>query len=89
MDSPGDDHGDRDGSMARPDPGRSDGGNELSHKYQGPQWDARKDTYPEWWWEAAPYLDSLGLEQVRKGRNRGVLSSPETLDRIVTHLASP
>ena len=51
MDSPGDDHGDRDGSMARPDPGRGDGGNELSHKYQGPQWDARKDTYPEWWWE--------------------------------------
>ena len=52
----------------------------MSHKYQGPQWDARKDTYPEWWWEAAPYLDSLGLEQVRKGRNRGVLSSPETLE---------
>ena len=82
MDSPGDDPGDRDGSMARPDPGRGDNGNELSHKYQGPQWDARKDTYPEWWWEAAPYLDSLGLEQVRKGRNRGVLSSPETKEAI-------
>ena len=39
MDSPGDDPGDRDGSMARPDPGRGDNGNELSHKYQGPQWD--------------------------------------------------
>ena len=36
MDSPGDDTGDRDGSMARPDPGRGDNGNELSHKYQGP-----------------------------------------------------
>ena len=47
-------------------------GSELSHKYQGPEWDGKKESYTEWRWEATPYLDSLGLESVRRGRNRSV-----------------
>ena len=50
-------------------------GSELSHKYQGPEWDGKKESYTEWRWEATPYLDSLGLESVRRGRNRSVLTT--------------
>ena len=54
-------------------------GSELSHKYQGPEWDGKKESYTEWRWEATPYLDSLGLESVRRGRNRSVLKGSKHL----------
>ena len=59
-------------------------GSELSHKYQGPEWDGKKESYTEWRWEATPYLDSLGLESVRRGRNRSVLTTSASSKEAVT-----
>ena len=59
-------------------------GNELGHKYHGPEWDGKKESYTEWRWEATPYLDALGLESVRRGRNRGVLTTNASSKEAVT-----
>ena len=59
-------------------------GNELSHKYQGPEWDGKKGSYTEWRWEATPYLDALGLESVRRGRNRSVLTTSASSKEAIT-----
>ena len=59
-------------------------GNELGHKYHGPEWDGKKESYTEWRWEATPYLDALGLESVRRGRNRGVLTTNARSKEAVT-----
>ena len=63
-------------------------GNELSHKYQGPEWDGKKESYTEWRWEATPYLDSLGLESVRRGRNRSVLTASASSKEATTMVTS-
>ena len=63
-------------------------GSELSHKYQGPEWDGKKESYTEWRWEATPYLDSLGLESVRRGRNRSVLTTSASSPAVDTFCTS-
>ena len=79
-----DDDDDSYGSKAQVETEETKLGNELGHKYHGPEWDGKKESYTEWRWEATPYLDALGLESVRRGRNRGVLTTNASSKEAVT-----
>ena len=79
-----DDDDDSHGCKAQVETEETKLGNELGHKYQGPEWDGKKESYTEWRWEATPYLDALGLESVRRGRNRGVLTTNASSKEAVT-----
>ena len=47
-----DDDDDSYGSEAQVETEETKMGNELSHKYHGPEWDGKKESYTEWRWEA-------------------------------------
>ena len=47
-----DDDDDSYGSKAQVETEETKLGNELSHKYHGPEWDGKKESYTEWRWEA-------------------------------------
>ena len=79
-----DDDDDSHGSKAQVEIEETKLGNELGHKYHGPEWDGKKESYTEWRWEATPYLDALGLESVRRGRNRSVLTTSASSKEAVT-----